>query len=109
MRPDLHVSDPRISLRHVSDGYEGETDRDGFELPDPPDNLEFLDLFTPEQQDAIAERFYTGIRKNYEAVQLARAREANTQRERQAYEARRAAARERALARRFNPVLRSRP
>lgn len=31
------------------------------DLPDPPDNLDFLDLFTPDEQDTIDERFQNGI------------------------------------------------
>ena len=78
-------------------------------LPDPPDNLEFLELFTPEQQDAIALRFERGIGRNASALYSIQVRRDRAAREAQARKERREAAREAHLASRFNPVLRSRP
>ncbi len=48
-----------IRPRHYLEGEErfGDTG----EFPDPPDNLDFLELFTPEEQDQIDGRFQRGI------------------------------------------------
>lgn len=86
-----------------------EIDELGFDLPDPPDNLDFLDLFTPAEQDTIAARFETGIRLHNQAMHDLYARSI-VQNTRRAHEAEaREVRRGRILAARFNPVLRVRP
>ena len=75
------------------------------ELPDPPDNFEFLELFTPAQQDAIAGRFVRGIALHESRLYEARARHARSERMAQARRERRALAREAYLKSRFNPVI----
>ncbi len=79
------------------------------ELPELPENTDFNDLLTPEEQERYAERFERGI-----ALGEARLREARLREERSktlqhdrsiGAKARRASV----MARRFNPVLRSRP
>jgi len=86
----------------VNELYDGE-------LPEPPDNLEFLELFTPEKQEQIDTRFQVGIEKNRNALREAALRRERSERMTQARKERRAIAREAFLASRFNPVLRSRP
>lgn len=96
-----------ITSRHYLEGEErfGDTG----DLPDPPDNLEFLDLFTSEQQEQIALRFEVGITKHNLAMRALYERSAEYNRN-QAREAELRAARQgRAVAARFNPVLRERP
>jgi hypothetical protein len=56
------------------------------ELPDPPDNFDFLELFTPQQQDEIDRRFQSGIR--YHEDELACVRHRATRSERMAFERR---------------------
>ncbi len=84
-----------------------ETDRHGYDLPDPPENLSFLEL--PEDfQETVADRFARGIAKNERALYEARERERMREGAYRLRVARRAQAVQEANKRAFNPVLRGR-
>lgn len=76
-----------------------------YELPDPPENPDFVELFTPEQQDVIADRFARGIALGEARLREARLRETRSADMARARKERRAIARETYLKSRFNPVL----
>ena len=82
---------------------------DPLDLPDPPENPEFNELFTDEQQTQITARFHAGITRHERALFEARARERKTYRMQAERAEKRKQAKEAYLASRFNPVLRSRP
>jgi hypothetical protein len=79
------------------------------DLPDPPENPEFNELFTDAEQDAIALKFERGIAKHNLAMHALYARSAADNAARLERKAQVEARRARFLAGRFNPVLRSRP
>jgi flagellar biosynthesis/type III secretory pathway protein FliH len=79
------------------------------DFPDAPENPEFNELFTEAEQDEISARFQRGIERNRQACREAALRRARSENMAQARKELRAAARERYLASRFNPVLRYRP
>ena len=78
-------------------------------LPDPPDNLDFLTLFTAEEQETIAARFEVGIAKHHQAMRALYLRSAADNAAKAERKAQVQARRERFMAGRFNPVLKSRP
>ena len=59
-RGRVHLNERQAERRFLGLGWP-ETDRDGFELPNPPDNFDFVEIHTPEQADAIGTRFRYGI------------------------------------------------
>lgn len=71
-------------------------------LPPPPDNLDFLELFTEDEQAEIARRFHAGIELGRARLAAARQRQARSDR----LEFERRTVRRERRDRRFNPVLR---
>jgi hypothetical protein len=59
-RGRVHLNERQEERRFLGLGWP-ETDRDGYEFPNPPDNFDFVEIHTPEQADAIETRFRNGI------------------------------------------------
>lgn len=85
------MSRPDLVFYHETDGYE---------IPDPPENPEFNELFSDRAQDAITRRFEAGIAKNERALYEARKRRTDAVAAQRARADARKAERERYLARR---------